>query len=67
MMNLLPPVDWSEVATKSDLRDLEASIDVKLAQFRSELLRTMGTWLFASQAAVVALVGALVTVLVALT
>ena len=75
-MSLLPPVGWGDVATRSDLdeqiaatrrevaalqrevRDLK--LDAKLAQLRSDLLRTFGTWLFVSQAAVIAAVGLLV-------
>ena len=33
---------------------IDARIDAKLGQFRSELLRTLGTWLFASQAVLIA-------------
>jgi hypothetical protein len=43
-----------QTATKHDLAELEARMDVKLATLKSELLRTFGTWLFASQAAVIA-------------
>jgi hypothetical protein len=50
MMELIPPAGSSELATKLDL-------DAKLAEFRAELLRTLGTWLFASQAAVITAVG----------
>lgn len=46
----MSPVRSSELATKRDL-------DVKLAELRSDLLRTLGTWLFASQAAVITSVG----------
>ena len=46
-------------------RRLDVEIDAKLAamagQLRSDLLRTFGTWLFASQAAVIAAVSVLVT------
>jgi chromosome segregation ATPase len=53
---------------RRDLRELEQrlddriglKLDSKLGQFRSDLLRTFGTWLFASQAAVIAAVGLLV-------
>ena len=38
----------------------DAKLEAKLGQLRSELLRTFGTWLFASQAAVIAAVGVLV-------
>ena len=36
MMTLLPPVGWAEVATKDDLRQLEARLDARLeGQIRS--------------------------------
>jgi hypothetical protein len=64
MMSLLPPVGWGEIATRRDLELLEANIDAKLdqldARFEAKLgqiMRTFGTWLFASQAAVIAAVG----------
>jgi hypothetical protein len=38
----------------------DAMLDAKLGQLRSELLRTLGTLLFASQAAVIAAVSVLV-------
>jgi hypothetical protein len=74
MMSLLPPVGWGDVATRRDLdlirRDLElleARIDAKLdqveARFEAKLgqhMRTFGTWLFASQAAVIAAVSVLI-------
>jgi hypothetical protein len=56
MMRMLPPVGWGDVATRRDLEELELRIDAKLERFRSEILRTFGTWLFASQAAVIAAV-----------
>ncbi len=76
MMNLLPPTGWGDVATRRDLHLLEAGLDAKidtlearldakiearLGEFRSEMMRTLGTWLFASQAAVIAVVTLLVT------
>lgn len=58
MMNLGPPVGWADVATRQDLQRLEIElaerIDTRLERLRSDLLRTFGTWLFASQAAVIA-------------
>jgi hypothetical protein len=41
---------------------LDAKIEARLSEFRSELMRTLGTWLFASQAAVIAVVTLLVTI-----
>ena len=69
MMSLVPPVGWGDVATRRELEplellearvdarfdELEARIEVKLGQ----LMRTFGTWLFASQAAVIAAVSLL--------
>ena len=70
LMTLLPPVGWGDVAgarpgaaAKHDVRrpveqrlnaSIDLKLDAKLGLFRSELLRTLGTWLFASQAAVIA-------------
>jgi hypothetical protein len=42
---------------------LDAQLESRLGEFRADLLRTFGTWLFASQAAVIA---AVTLVLVAL-
>jgi hypothetical protein len=64
MMNLVPPVGWAEVATRHDLDELEARLasrfDAKLDAMRHELLRTFGTWLFASQAAVIAAISVVI-------
>lgn len=61
MMEHMAPVRSSELATKRDLEEFEARLDArmdaKFGQFRSDLLRTVGTWLFASQAAVITAVG----------
>jgi hypothetical protein len=66
MMSLLPPVGWGDVATRRDLDLLEARIDAKLDQLEArfevklgQLMRTFGTWLFVSQAAVIAAVSLL--------
>jgi hypothetical protein len=40
---------------------LDAKIEARLGDFRSDMMRTLGTWLFASQAAVIAVVTLLVT------
>jgi hypothetical protein len=71
MMELMPPAGASELATKRDLEELErhldarletmeARFDIKLEAVRSSTLRTVGTWLFASQAAVIASIGVIV-------
>jgi hypothetical protein len=85
MMNLVPPVDWSDVATNSrlearfdavdrrfdtidrrfeavdsKLEALESRLDAKLETVRSESLRTLGTWLFLSQAAVIAAISVVI-------
>jgi hypothetical protein len=87
-MNLMPPNDWSDLATTSDIARLSGRIDALderlsgridaltgridavegqmatktdvaevlqvIAESKAETLRTFGTWLFASQAAVIA-------------
>lgn len=90
LMNLIPPFDWSELATKSDLRRIDDRIDAlsdrmddrfgilserintmstamatktDLAEMRADLMRTFGTWLFASQAAVITAVAVIVAFL----
>ena len=42
---------------------LESRFDAKLNVLRSELLRTFGTWLFASQAAVIAAISVVIALL----
>jgi hypothetical protein len=77
MMELMPPAGAADLATKRDLDDLErrldarfdaqdARFDAKLEAMRSTTLRTVGTWLFASQAAVITAIGVATGVIVAL-
>ena len=44
-------------ALRHDVEALEQRMDLKLERMQSSLLRTGGTWLFASQAAVITAVG----------
>ena len=41
---------------------LDAKVEARLGDFRSDMRRTFGTWLFASQAAVIAAVSVLVAI-----
>ncbi len=52
MMNLLPPVSADEIVTKDYLH-------AELHRLQSDLQRTLGTWIFASQAAGIAAMGLL--------
>jgi hypothetical protein len=61
-MNLIPPGDWSHLATKADLQSVKADLHVEIGALRADLLRTLGTWLFASQAAVVTAVAVIVAI-----
>lgn len=56
MMNLLPPVGSDEIVTRDHLA---AALEGQLGRLRSDLQRTLGTWIFASQAATIAAVGLL--------
>ncbi len=73
-MNLMPHDDWSEFAMKTDIAELRAEMRAEfaelrasrkadLADLRSDLQRTFGSWLFTSQAAVIAAVALIVGLL----
>ena len=62
MMELMPPADGSQLATKADLAALRAEIRADVKDDLLQLQRTFGTWLFASQAAVIAVVGVVAAV-----
>ena len=60
-------IDTLEERLNAKIDTLEARLDAKLearlGEFRADLTRTLGTWLFASQAAVIAVVTLLLTLL----
>ena len=62
MMELMPPAEGSQLATKADLAALRADVKDDLLQ----LQRTFGTWLFASQAAVITAIGVAAGVVIGL-
>jgi hypothetical protein len=53
------------IAARFDVQD--ARFDAKLEAMRSTTLRTVGTWLFASQAAVITAIGVATGLIIALT
>jgi hypothetical protein len=68
MMALVPPLGWGDVATRRDLEVLEArlngridALEARMAtkQDLADMQRTLVTWMFLSQATVVAAVGVL--------
>jgi hypothetical protein len=72
MMALVPPLGWGDVATRRDLEVLEArlngridALEARMAtkQDLAEMQRTLVTWMFLSQATVVAAVGVLLAFL----
>lgn len=66
MMELLPTTDSSQLATKADLVALRAEIRADVKDDLLQLQRTFGTWLFASQAAVITAVGVAAGVVIGL-
>jgi hypothetical protein len=64
MMDLLPPVGWGDVATRTDLDNLRLEIHAATDRLESSLTRSFATWLLASQATVVTLIGIMIGVLV---
>ena len=76
MMDLMPPADASALATKADLallrsdlaevraeiREVRAEIRADVKEDLLQLQRTFGSWLFVSQAAVIAVVGVVTAV-----
>ena len=74
MMDLLPPVGWGDIATGADLdnvrmeiRAAEDRLDARISRLESSVTRSFVTWLLASQATVVTLMGILIGVLVVFT
>jgi hypothetical protein len=60
MMELIPPAGAAELVTRRDLGDLERRLDARLEAMRSSMMSTFGTWLSASQAAVIAAISLVV-------
>jgi hypothetical protein len=53
LMTSLPPMDWSEIATKSDLREIDLKLDAlehKLTAAIESGLRKQSQWVFGSVA-----------------
>jgi hypothetical protein len=53
-------IEYRFDANDARFESLEHRIDAKLNAMRSELMRTFGTWLFASQAAVIAAISVVI-------
>ena len=60
MMNLVPPVGWGEVATRTDLAALGSELRSEMRAGNAELLRTLFFAMVASNATLVGLVFAAV-------
>jgi len=65
MMDLLPPLGWGDIATRADTDNVRMEIRAAVDRLESSLTKSFVTWLLVSQAAVVTLVGIMLSVLVA--
>ena len=66
LMSTIPTFDWSTVATKDDLAQLEARLDRKTSELKAELTKTLYTALIASNAALTAVLALVVTLVAVL-
>ena len=55
LMSSLPPMDWTEIATKSDLRELEGRLELRFESLENRMvatfesaLRKQTQWVFGS-------------------
>ncbi len=66
-MNAIPTIDWTDLAIHQDLAllrsELRAGSRVELGVMENRSQRSMVTWILAAQGAMIATLGALVTVL----
>ena len=46
LMSSLPPMDWTEIATKSDLAGLEERLELRITAHVDRALRTQTQWVF---------------------
>lgn len=59
LMELLPPVGWADVATKSDIHNLQLTIEVRLRKLIHEQTKWLITTMIAMNAVTVAVAVAL--------
>lgn len=62
MMELMPATGDSAPATKADVEHAVTALRADVKEDLLQVQRTFGTWLFASQAAVIAVVGVVTAV-----